>query len=145
MIDFSKLNIEYKTFWTKHSLQQAIETLRKIDFYISNGKYDTFLLPYSDILKPDNLILYYRLMGSTLTMSEIVTQSTYQDLINIFTEYLKGLIKQITDYQKKIDAEKNLSLFHSIVSSFASLLSVISSKYFLFAIVGIYLYHLTEN
>ena len=120
MLDFTKLNIEYSAFWQKHSLSNAVSVLKEVDFYISGGKYDTFLLPYGDILKPENLIVYYRLTGSNLTFDEIAKKVTYKEMIENFIYYLNKLIKRITDYQRKIKAISKLNLFSSIVGSLAS-------------------------
>lgn len=140
-LDFAKLEKEYDKFWQVHSFQSAIEKLREIDFFISGGKYDTFILPYAEIFLPMNLITYERLTGSNLTFKEIILKVSYQDLMDNFVKYLKMLIKQITDYQTKIKALNKLNAFGSIISSFASLLDLASNKFFIFAILGIYLYN----
>lgn len=141
-MDFNKLNIDYTVFWQKHSIAQAISTLKEIDFYLSGTKYDTFLLPYADVLKPENLITYVRIVGSTKKFKEIADSYTYQQLINVFSNYLESLINNIVEYKKRLEAESKLGFFKSIVGSFASILSIISNKTFIFAIVGIFAYNL---
>jgi len=143
MIDFKKLNKEYTLYWKLHNLQSAVENLRQIDYYISDGNYDTFLLPYSDIFFPENLIVYFRIYNSksSLKFKSIAEQITYQDLLNVFSNYLRSLIKEISDYQKRILAENKLSSLDSIIKSVASLLNIFSSKTFVFLAIGTYIYN----
>ena len=144
MLDFTKLNAEYTQFWATHNLPGAISNLKDIDYYISNGKMDTFLLPYIDIFKPENLVVYYSIYTKkNKNMSDIVKNHSYSYFISIFADYLKSLIKNITDYQKKIEAENKLSVLQGIFNTFKNVTSSIFSKVILFAIAGFILYIIT--
>lgn len=113
-MDFTTLQKEYDDYWQTHNEQAVIKNLSEIDNYISNGKYDTWLNSYENLLKPEYLLSNYAVQTNQLINSVSIS---YSNLMKWFSSYLKSLINEITDYQKKLAALKTVSLLDTLLNS----------------------------
>lgn len=105
IVDFTRLNNEYTVYWKSHNIDKALTNLHDIDYYLSQGQLDTFVETYDLLLKPGYLAgLFSQLTGKPL--GDVVSFTSYNDLLENFRGYLTGLINE----SKAIDEKSKRDL-----------------------------------
>lgn len=116
-MDYTRLDREYDQYWKQNDINKAIANLKEIDFYLSQGHYDTWLNSYENLFKPPYLAgLYNKERGTSF--QTIQNNISYLQLLQNFRDYVAKLISEsqmIDEDRKRRLAELNDDWFSAIV------------------------------
>lgn len=115
-MDFSNLNNQSDLFWVTKDKTTAINNIKTIDNYLSQGNMDTFLVPDELLFNPDNLFPLWA-NQTNQDLQNLVDTKKYSEGISWFKDYLNSLITEVTDYQTKLQLELQQTQLDNILDT----------------------------
>lgn len=111
-MDFSNINSSEIAYWSIRNRQEAENNLASIYNYLGGTS-----VPIKNLLNSTNLVYLYNFYNPGESIDYILSNISYSDLIDWYKNYLQGLIDEITDYQKLLEAQKSENNFDTITKS----------------------------